>query len=85
MRTPGTDLTLHKLEVFRLTAELESVSLAAERLRTCSTCRQRTHPFTRTQTRRGKIIMSQPSPLSALCAANEVAVAIEAGPRVNPF
>jgi DNA-binding transcriptional LysR family regulator len=32
MRTPGSDLTLHKLEVFRLTAELESVSLAAERL-----------------------------------------------------
>lgn len=32
MRTPGSDLTLHKLEVFRLAAELESVSRAAERL-----------------------------------------------------
>jgi DNA-binding transcriptional LysR family regulator len=32
MRTPGSELTLHKLEVFRVTAELESVSRAAERL-----------------------------------------------------
>jgi LysR family transcriptional regulator, low CO2-responsive transcriptional regulator len=32
MRAPGSDLTLHKLEVFRVTAELESVSRAAERL-----------------------------------------------------
>jgi DNA-binding transcriptional LysR family regulator len=32
MRVLGSELTLHKLEVFRLTAELESVSRAAERL-----------------------------------------------------
>lgn len=32
MRVPGSELTLHKLEVFRVTAELESVSRAAERL-----------------------------------------------------
>jgi hypothetical protein len=32
-----------------------------------------------------KIIMAQPSPLSALCTANEVAVVIEAGPRVESF
>jgi hypothetical protein len=31
-----------------------------------------------------KIIMAQPSPLSALCTANEVAVAIEAGPARSP-
>ena len=29
--------------------------------------------------------MAQPSPLSALCTANEVAVVIEAGPRVESF
>jgi hypothetical protein len=33
----------------------------------------------------GKIIMAQPSPLSALCTANEVAVAMEAGPGVESF
>lgn len=32
MRIPGSELTLHKLEVFRVTAELENVSRAAERL-----------------------------------------------------
>jgi hypothetical protein len=32
-----------------------------------------------------KIIMAQPSPLSALCTANEVAVAIEAGSRAESF
>jgi hypothetical protein len=29
--------------------------------------------------------MAQPCPLSALCTANEVAVAIETGPRVESF
>lgn len=33
----------------------------------------------------GKIIMAQPSLLSSLCASNEVASAIEAGPRVESF
>jgi hypothetical protein len=33
----------------------------------------------------GKIIMSPPSPLSALCTADETAVAIEAGLRVESF
>jgi hypothetical protein len=32
-----------------------------------------------------KIIMAQPSPLSALCTAKEGAVVIEAGPRVESF
>jgi hypothetical protein len=33
----------------------------------------------------GKIIMSPPSPLSARCAANEVTVAMEAGPEAESF
>ena len=33
----------------------------------------------------GQIIMSPPSPLSALCTANEVAVVIEAGPEAESF
>ena len=33
----------------------------------------------------GQIIMSPPSPLSALCTANEVAVVMEAGPRAESF
>ena len=33
----------------------------------------------------GKIIMSSPSPLSALCAADEVAVPMEASSRAESF
>jgi len=35
--------------------------------------------------RMGKRIMAQPSPLSALCTSNEVAVVIEAGPEAESF